>query len=211
MTSPEAFDERKARQQFVRDRQKIVFTIAIALLAVILVVAFLFYFGVLGKSSSAKAAEKPNYGVIAPCATTDNTGTAKTVANGNVTVRVLNGTDKSGLANAVSSALKNRGFVTKGVADYPGTTTLKRTEIRFGKNAINQAYTVAGHFNDAIMRMDDRSDKLVDVVIGSTFSTLTDENAVKTGADQQITSFQNCVAADKITNLPKAVDHAAVK
>ena len=210
MTNPEAFDERKARQQFVRDRQKIVFTIMIALLAVVLVVAFLFYFGVLGKSATTAAAEKPNYGVTAPCATTDGTGTAKSVAAGSVSVRVLNATGKAGLADAVSESLVNRGFTAKGVANYPGTKTFERTEIRFGKNGINQAYTLAGHFNDAILRMDDRADKLVDVIIGSTFSNLVDEDSVKTGTDQELTSIQNCVSPNQIKNLPSAVKHDAV-
>ena len=37
--------------------------------------------------------------------------------------------------------------------------------IIFGKNAINQAYTVNSNFTDATMVMDDREDMLIDVVL----------------------------------------------
>ncbi|OXN00081.1 LytR C-terminal domain-containing protein [Bifidobacterium vansinderenii] len=210
MTTPEAFDERKARQQFVRDRQKIVFTVAIGALAIALVVSFLFYFGVLGKTATTTNAAQPNYGVTAPCPTAADGATAKALNPSTINVRVLNGTDKAGLADAVSESLTNRGFVSKGVSNYPGTATIKRTEIRFGKNTINEAYTLAGHFNDAILRMDDREDKLIDVVIGSTFSDLVDEDKIATKTDADLTAIEGCKAADQMGDLPKAVDHEAV-
>lgn len=210
MTTPEAFDERKARQQFVRDRQKIVFTVAIGALAIVLVISFLVYFGVLGKTETSANSVQPNYGVAAPCPTAAEGATAKAVNPSIINVRVLNGTDKVGLADAVSEALTNRGFVSKGVSNYPGTVTIKRTEIRFGKNTINEAYTLAGQFNDAILRMDDREDKLIDVVIGSTFSDLVDEDQISTKTDADLKSVEGCKAADQLGDLPKAVDHEAV-
>lgn len=211
MTTPEAFDERKARQKFVRDRQKMVFSIAIVILIVAMVISLLVYFGVIGKSSKASQAEQPNYGVVTACPTKDNQGTSKVLNSNTVTVRVLNATSNVGLAKAVSSALENRGFTMQNPKNYPGTTVFKRTEIRFGKNGINQAYTLKRHFNDAIMRMDDRSDKLVDVVIGSTFSVLVNENDVQPGVGEEIQGFSNCQDAAKITKLAKAPDHTAVK
>lgn len=210
MTSPEAFDERKARQQFVRDRQKMVFTIAIAGLIVILVVALLAYFGVIGKSDATATEEKPNYGVTAPCVTGED-DKAKAPAASSITVRIMNATKHVGLAAAVGKAMENREFKVQQVTDYPGTTVFKRTEIRFGANGINQAYTVAGNFNDAIMRMDDRSDKLVDVVIGSTFSNLVEVEDVKTSVGETLESIEGCVAAKDIKDLPAAAKHTAVK
>lgn len=205
--TPEAFDERKARQQFVRNRQKMVFTIAIAMLAVILVVALLVFFGVIGQGGTSTAKKLPNYGVTAPCATTDDTGVAKAVAPNYVTVRVRNATDKVGLADAISEELINRGFVTQTPNNYPGTEVMERTQIQFGKNAINQAYTLAGHFNDAVLVMDNREDQLIDVVVGATFQDLNDEEDVTTATDQPLTSIKGCVAADQMTNVPETKEN----
>ena len=99
---------------------------------------------------------------------------------------MLNGTKFAGFAKAVSDALQNREFN----AQTPGNYTKKvdRTMIVFGKNGVNQAYTVASNFSDAMLVMDDRQDQLVDVVVGATFDNL----------------------QDKMTNLPKASEHDAV-
>ncbi|MCI1634801.1 LytR C-terminal domain-containing protein [Bifidobacterium sp.] len=206
MTIPEPFDEREARKQFVRRRQKLVFTIAVAVLVVATVLSALFILGALGKTSQKTAAQQPNYGVEVPCAPANST-----FANHpNVAVRVLNGTDKSGLGTAVMEALSNRGFSMTGSGDYPSKVEVQRTEILFGKNNIAKAYTVAAQFNDAIMRMDDRSDQLVDVVIGSTFNNLNSEKSI-VAAGKAITSIEGCVSdANTMKDLPKAPQHDAV-
>ena len=46
--------------------------------------------------------------------------------------------------------------------------------IVFGKNGVNQAYTVASNFTDAMLVMDDRQDQLIDVIVGATFENLQD-------------------------------------
>lgn len=206
--NPQVQDERKARQQFVRDRQTVVFTVAIAVLAVALALSLLVFFGVIGnKTKSTGTASEPNYGVTAPCPVAGEDGNALAVNTSSINVRVLNGTDKSGLADAVSSALELRGFVMQPASNYPGTEVIKRTEIVFGKNAINEAYTLAAQFNDAVLRMDDRQDKLIDVVIGSTFSDLNAEKDIHLPADKPLTKISGCVSADSMKDLPKAVQH----
>lgn len=206
--TPQVQDERKARQQFVRDRQTVVFTVAIAILAVALVISLLVFFGILGKKpQSANVESSPNYGVSVPCPVAGEAGNALAVANSSINVRVLNGTGKSGLADAVTSALAFRGFVTQPASNYPGTQVIKRTQVLFGKNAINEAYTLAAQFNDAILQMDDREDKLIDVVIGSTFSDLNNEKDIHLSTDKALTKIQGCVSADAMKSLPKAVQH----
>ncbi|MFT8593110.1 MAG: LytR C-terminal domain-containing protein [Bifidobacterium sp.] len=206
MTVPKPFDERQARKQFVRRRQKLVFTITVVILAVAMVFSLLFTLGDLGKSVKQSVASKPNYGVAVPCAPANSTY----VNHPNVTVRVLNGTDKSGLGTAIMEALSNDGFSTQTAGDFPSSTEFTRTEIRFGKNGIANAYTVATEFNDAILRMDDRSDKLVDVIVGSTFNNLK-KTTTKTASGQKITSIEGCVTdPSTMKNLPKASSHTAV-
>lgn len=201
MTNPDPLDEREARRQFVRRRQKMVFTIALVSLAVILVVCLLTIFGSVGAKARDSAASKPNYGVRVPCAPEN----AKVASHQDIRVRVMNGTSKSGLATAVSSAMKIRGFNTQGAGDYPGKSEVTRTQIRFGASGIAKGYTVAGQFTDAVMIMDDRNDDLVDIIIGATFNDLTkDDKASQEG--KPITSIDGCIkdVNGMKAKLPKA-------
>ncbi|MFR0556908.1 LytR C-terminal domain-containing protein [Pseudoscardovia radai] len=196
-------NEREARKLFVHDRHRMAITIAIAILVLALVISIPTAAGLFDKTSEAEAV--PNYGVTAPCVAT---GTAA-VDPSKITVRVLNGTDKSGLATAVASELQSRGFINQGVDNFPDGV-IDRTEIRFGKNAVAEAYTLLGHFNDAILRMDDRQDALIDVVIGESFYDLLDTDQVTTLPGSTLESIKGCVSADSITDLPAAVAHTEV-
>lgn len=204
------YDERAERKRYIRRRQQFVFSVVGAIMAVVLVVSLLFYFHVGGLGVSATAAVKPNYGVRVPCSTKDaNKKNQKYTNYANVKVRVLNGTDAPGFARAVAEALTNRQFTVTGFANYK-STKVERTTIYFGVNAINDAYTLNTNFTDAVMVMDDRTDKLVDVVIGATFNNLTDQDALPSG-DESIKDFAGCVDAKAMGALPKAIDHDAVK
>ncbi|PJM78314.1 LytR C-terminal domain-containing protein [Bifidobacterium scaligerum] len=201
------FDEREARKAYVRRRQTIVFSISGTLLAIFLVVAVLFNFHIFGLGEVSTARTEPNFGNAAPCAVKDANGKATYAANASVGVRVLNGTDHLGFAKAVGGALTNRGFSVQSIENY-SSTSVERTTIYFGKNAINQAYTLAGNFTDATMIMTAREDQLIDVVIGATFSDLQDtESSPKSG--KEITNIEGCKAADSMTKLPADTKHDA--
>ena len=205
----QANDERAARKQYIRRRQKVAFTITGAILTVALVISLLFFFHVGGLGRVKSAAVQPNYGQQAPCATQEQDGSnGKYVENRNITVRVLNGTEFSGFAQAVSSALQNREFNTQAAGNYT-SSQVERTMIIFGKNAVNQAYTVNSNFTDAKMVMDDREDMLIDVVVGATFDNLQDQKQVPT-AGKKIESFEGCVTVDKMADVQKAPEHDAV-
>ena len=187
----QANDERAARKEYIRRRQKTVFSIVGAVMVVAMVVSLLFF-----------------YGQQAPCPIKEADGNkAKYVENRNITLRVLNGTKFSGFAKAVSDALQNREFNPQTPDNY--TKKVDRTMIVFGKNGVNQAYTVASNFTDAMLVMDDRQDQLIDVIVGATFDNLQDTKKVP-AAGKAITGIQGCVAVDKMTDLPKAPEHDAV-
>ena len=78
----------------------------------------------------------------------------------------------------------------------PCSSKAMRWEI-FGKNGVNQAYTVASNFTDAMLVMDDRQDQLIDVIVGATFDNLQDTKKVP-AAGKAITGIQGCVAVDKM-------------
>ncbi|MCI1984402.1 MAG: LytR C-terminal domain-containing protein [Bifidobacteriaceae bacterium] len=203
MTTPgSVHSEREARKEFVRDRQRMVITVALIFLVACVVLSTLVLLGVF-KSDKEKAVADAttNYGVTVPCVQK----ASKAPAYGDIRVRVLNGTDKSGIARAVSSALEYRGFAMQAVGDFT-KNDVARTEIRFGSKGIKQAYTVYAQFNDAILRMDDRSNTSVDVIVGNTFDDLNtiDEISITKGAT--LKSVKGCVAVSKIDTktLPKA-------
>ena len=183
----QANDERAARKEYIRRRQKTVFSIVGAVMVVAMVVSLLFFFHVGGLGNVKSAAVQPNYGQQAPCPIKEADGNkAKYVENRNITLREFN-------------------------PQTPGNYTKKvdRTMIVFGKNGVNQAYTVASNFTDAMLVMDDRQDQLIDVIVGATFDNLQDTKKVP-AAGKAITGIQGCVAVDKMTDLPKAPEHDAV-
>ena len=187
-------DEREARKAYVRRRQTIVFSISGAVLAVVLVIALLFNFHVFGLGEVETPASQPNYGNAAPCAVKDSSGKAQYVSNASVGIRVMNGTSHGQFAKAVGEALANRGFSVQKIDNY-SSTDVERTTIYFGKNAINQAYTLIGNFTDATMIMTARED-------------LQDTNS-SPQSGKTITNIEGCKAADSMTKLPADTKHDA--
>lgn len=205
----EPYDERAARKAYMRKRQRLVFTVTGAVMVVALVVAVLFYYHVGGLGRIKTAAVLPNYGHSAPCAPKDADGkTVKYVDNKSISVRVLNGTTSLGFAGAVADALENLGFPRQQAENY-SSTSVERTTIYFGSNAIAEAYTLNAYFTDAMMVMDNRDDMLIDVVVGATFNDLIDKKLAPDTNDT-ITDIEGCVAADQMTDLPQAIDHTPV-
>ena len=207
MTKPN--DERAMRRRYVSRRRHVVLSFVVMILVAALVVSGVFYFHIGGAGAQKTSVAAPNYGVTAPCAPEDSNGnTSKYATTSDVTIRVLNGTASSGFAKAVGEALQNRGFTVSEISNY-SSTSVERTIIYFGRNAIAQGYTVNSNFKDAIMVMDDRTDKLVDVVLGSSFKNLRSKRYVPTsGAD--IVDIKGCKSASSMTDLPKAISHTAV-
>lgn len=206
----EHVDEREARREYIRRRQRIVFTIVGAVMAVALVFATLVYTRVINlQPQTTRAVQLPNYGVKVPCAAKDQEGhPMKWISNGDTKLRVLNGTDFTGLGNAVNEELENRHFT---IMEVPGNYTrnnVERTMIVFGEQAINNAYSVARNFSDAELVMDDRQDRLVDVVIGNTFNDLRSDKEMKKDGDT-IKDIEGCLTVDQMkqAGLPKAPEH----
>ncbi|RSX54522.1 LytR cell envelope-related transcriptional attenuator [Bifidobacterium dolichotidis] len=200
-------EESTERMIYMRRRQTMVFTIVGAVLAIALFISALFVFHVGGLGEAKTSAALPNYGQPAPCAvSSDQEVKPKYVDNKAVTVRVLNGTKFTGFAKAVGEALNNREFIVKNYENYPDGK-IERTRIVFGRNAIPEAYTLASNFTDAVLVMDDRQDKLIDVDLGATFKDLRPESEVPTG--KEIVNIEGCLPADQMKDLPKAPEHEA--
>ena len=195
--------EREQRKLYLRARQRMILSATIGFLVVVLIISLIGAFGSFS-SSKKKTTTATNFGVVAACAVKDSV----TMNPSEITVRVLNGTNKTGLATAVGEELHNRGFNLQGVGDFDSSSVLERTEIRFGKNSITQAYTLATNFNDAILRMDNREDNLIDVIVGSSFDDLIGTKKVPK-AGSKIESLTNCEDAAQLKDVPQAQEHQA--
>ncbi|OYN89192.1 LytR C-terminal domain-containing protein [Parenemella sanctibonifatiensis] len=84
-----------------------------------------------------------------------------------VTLRVLNGSDQQGLARRVGDELTSRGFrvTTTGNTDEVITSTI----IVGAAEENPEVQLIAAHLPEAAIRADGRSDRSVDVLVGSTF------------------------------------------
>ena len=60
------------------------------------------------------------------------------------------------------------------------------------------------------MVMDDRDDKLIDVVLGASFNDLANKDSLPSG-DTAIENFKGCVPVQSMGTLPKALDHEKVE
>lgn len=204
------YDEHIARKAFMYQRKRSILTTVSVGLAVVFVFALIVHSHIFGIGAAPTPRDNPNYGIVAPCAIKGKEGGKKPyLDNRAVSIRVLNGTKFRGFARAVGEALNARGFNLVEVNNNK-TSNIKRTTIYFGKNAINEAYTVSANFTDAIIRMDDRQDKLIDIVLGSTFNNLRPKVDVP-AAGASIREISGCVKADTLTKLPKAYQHKEVQ
>lgn len=127
---------------------------------------------------------------------------ATPVPYGQVTVNVLNGTNRIGLAGDTAAALSSRGFVIGqqlnaaelGYTGYSGSAL-----IQFGAQGVAAAYTVAAQFDTPQLVLDTRADASVDVVVGSSYSALVAAADVVLQADQPFAVPEGCIALDQVT------------
>lgn len=85
-----------------------------------------------------------------------------------ISVRVLNATDKQGLAKSTMEVLTGRGFVSATTGNYRGTFD-GGVKIQFGADGLRQAYTLALTFPDVVMVYDNRNSAVVDLILGDKF------------------------------------------
>lgn len=209
MPSSTTREEREARIRYLRDRHRLVITtavIGIIVAALIAVPLALGWIGAPKKDDSGSQAN--NYGERTACLASDK-DTA--VAANHITLRVLNGTKHAGFATAVGQEFTNRGFVVQGTGNWNSKTVSKKSIIYFGRNTVAEAYTLRAEFpNNVILRMDDRKDYLLDIVIGDDFRNLETTQKVTEKTKKRLTSTEGCVAPDKLTKVPQAQEHTEV-
>jgi hypothetical protein len=194
---PQNMDELQARKEYVRRRQKRVFSIVATALVVAFVISLLFVSGIFGSKKKSSPANQPNFGAASVCAPAgQDNQPAKYPQPSAVRVRVLNGTKSVGFARAVGGALENREFQIADILNYK-SNNVERTTIYYGVNAVTQAYTLNANFSDAQMVMDNRQDDLVDVVVGASFQDLVPKKKVPT-VNAVVENIKGCTPLDKV-------------
>ena len=211
-TQPGPDPSRTARRRRVHERQAVVFGLLVAFLAVTGIGALAVSTGAVeppfDRTFSTPKVEDALAGVKAPCLQEG----ALPIPYGEVQVRVLNASGKGGLAAANKQILEKRGFTIASVGDLKDAAGKNQeqasTQISFGATGIAQAYTLAAHYDDAVLVLDDRADATVDLVLGENFVNLVDEELVQIDPAVPLTSPAGCVAIETIT--PKAAYVAPV-
>ena len=93
-----------------------------------------------------------------------------TAAPSTITVDVLNGTGKTGLAGTVADLLRGQGFTVGSVGNEPGT--VNQTVVRYGPNVLTQAQTVSAAVPGSALQPSDSIGDTVQLVIGPGYSTV---------------------------------------
>ena len=117
---------------------------------------------------------------------------------GTVVVRVQNGTDVQGLAGRTLDNLIGRGFIDGGASNWRGDYD-EVARIMFGVEGVQQAYTVARHFEEYEMILDTREGRTVDVVLGVRFDGLVSQRDVILAAEEPLEAPARCLQAQFIT------------
>lgn len=92
-----------------------------------------------------------------------------------VKINVYNGSDKSGLANAVADDFTNRKFQVKKSGNDPQKRSVDEVAVlRYGPKGVGSAHLLRAYFlNEAVNEYDPkRADDVVDVVLGGSFQQL---------------------------------------
>ncbi len=193
-----------------RERQFLVFGLLIGLLATISVIAFAVYQGRINSPVDyAFVTPPPDFesSITWPCAPI-NLGNDENLPMdpSQVTVRVLNGTEKSGLAGSTLEVLKGRGYVApvSGAATNWNRTYSETVRIQFGEEGLRQAYTVAANFPNYVMVLDNRDGAVVDIILGDLFETkdIRPQYAPELASTFELTAPVQCLPMNRVPQEP---------
>ena len=201
MSTPEqAKRARAARRRHKQERQAVIFGVLIAFLAVSGLAAAAIYTGAIDPPFSRGFSAKESSDEVAspqPCLAA---GTLP-VPYSSITIRVLNGTNRAGLASSAADALLARGFVVESTGN--ASRAYSEVQIAFGTSGLASAYTLAAHLPEARFFLDDREDASLDLYLGDSYSALTDIDAVLLDPAVAMASVEGCVLIETITPAPR--------
>lgn len=204
-TPDQAKRERAARRRHKQERQAVIFGVLIAFLAVSGLAAAAIYTGAIDppfdRGFTAKE-DKEDKAAPQPCLPVDTLP----VPYSSITVRVMNGTSRSGLASSAADALISRGFVVESTGN--ASQAYAGVQISFGAAGLASAYTLAAHLPEARLLYDDREDASLDLYLGDSYTALADVDAVLLDPTVAMASVAECTEIESLTPTPRATPSA---
>ncbi|MFI2753716.1 LytR C-terminal domain-containing protein [Cellulomonas sp. P22] len=94
------------------------------------------------------------------------------VAYDQVQVNVYNASNVGGLATRTGTELAARGFAVIATGNSAQGKNGGGARVSFGTAGVAAAYTLAAHLKDPVLKLDDRQDASVDLVVGQRFNDL---------------------------------------
>lgn len=220
MTDPHAAHARALRRRHQHERQAMVYGSLVAGLAVVALGAAAVYSG----SISAPFLDRP-FVTVSPSEPASSLpdppcppdGTLPVAYNA-ISVVVLNGSDRAGLAGQTAEALTARGFVVASTGNYTGTTTAG-AQLVFGEAGLASAYSLAAQLESPVLVLDTRADATVDLVLGEAFSGLVDPTTIVLDPAAPLVGVEGCVPLEQAredaipgpTPTPTPTDPAATE
>lgn len=188
---------RQLRRRRRHERQAVVFGGLIAAMAVAALGATAVYTGIVDapftREFTTLEPETPAAARVAPPCVPDET---LPVAYTDITVRVLNGTSRAGLAGETANELTSRGFVVTGT-DNTEDPVVGTAVVHVGPAGVAAGYTLAAHIEGARIQLDTREDGSVDLLLGSEWTEMIDPSTVPLTPDAPLTPVPDCVPVDE--------------
>lgn len=178
--------QRTRRTRRVRIMQLLVFTaLAIALIGVAA-----YALGELREPATEPGVIEPKTFGAAPSELTCPEPDAKPLDPGEVSVRVLNGTSRSGLAGQVSGELAERGYTT----EDPGNTKQASgpATVVHGPEGYLAAESVRIQFSEVQLKLDEREGTEVDLLLGSGYGGLVEESEAAAALEEPAEVPEGC-------------------
>ncbi len=204
MSTPVQDPARVARRRREHERQAVIYGVLVALLLLTGLGALAIFTGAID-APFAREFTNPHQvedTVTPPCLppVEGQPDGALPIAASDVHLRIYNASGVAGIAGANQSVLARRGFTVDATGNHD--TTLRRSELRFGKNGIVAAYTLAAHFPRMNLVLDAREDATVDLLVGESYDRPLDEDDVHLSAETPLRNAEGCKPADQLTPIP---------
>lgn len=188
---------RELRRRHRHERQAVIFGGLVAAMAVTALGATAVYTGVVDapftREFTTIAPETPVPTAVAqPCVPAETLP----VPYSEVQVRVLNGTDRAGLAGDTAQELTARGFTVLGTANSP-TPLATTATVHVGQAGLAHGYTLAAQIEGAMIELDTREDATVDLVLGDEWTEMIDPGVVPLDAAEPLTPVSGCVPLEE--------------
>lgn len=204
MTIPAIDRDRLVRRRREHSRQIVLFGLLGTLLAAAFTLALLIFGGII-EAPFAREFTSPHGAVddVTPPCLPEVPGQpdgALPTPYDLVDLRVYNGSGIGQVGSAAQTVLNRRGFVINIVDNWPEVVPIN--QLRFGKDGIVPAYTVAAHFPPIVMILDDRTDASVDLIMGDNYDQPIPADEVDLAADRPLLNIRGCEPASTLTPEP---------